>query len=90
MAQKRIESKNFLDSVFSSIEKKTELEMNMVIRTTNGTFSLVVEKIGEIIEISNTKYENLPSHINENIKSLLTGVYQLDNRLLLLLNLNKI
>lgn len=72
------------------IEKKSESEMNMVVRTNNGTFSLVVEKIGEIIEVSQNKYQAIPPHIDEYMKSLLMGVYQLEEELLLLINLNKI
>lgn len=72
------------------IEKKTDSEMNMVVRTTNGTFSFVVEKIGEIIEVSRDKYQAIPSHISDYMKALITGVYQLESGLLLLVNLNKI
>ena len=72
------------------IEKKSDSEMNMVVRTSNGTFSFVVEKIGEILEVSKDKYQSIPSHINDYMKTMLTGVYQLEDELLLLVNLNQI
>ncbi len=73
-----------------NIENESETEMNMVVRTSNGTISLVVEKISDIIEIGADKYQSIPSHLDEKMKPLLTGVYQLDSELLLLINLDKI
>lgn len=59
--------------------------MNVVIRTSDGPLSLLVDEIGEVIEVHREQYEDTPASLEQSQRELLQGVYKLDGRLLLML-----
>lgn len=59
--------------------------MNVVIRTADGPLSLLVDEIGEVIEVYSGQYEDVPANLDARQTELLQGVYKLDADLLLLL-----
>jgi purine-binding chemotaxis protein CheW len=59
--------------------------MNMVIRTSDGPLSLLVDEIGEVIEVHREQYEETPASLELSQRELLQGVYKLDGRLMLML-----
>jgi purine-binding chemotaxis protein CheW len=63
-----------------------QLPMNVVVRTGDGPVSLLVDDIGDVIEVSEDSYESTPQNIPEREKKMVEGVYKLDGRLLLVLN----
>ncbi|MGB9236902.1 MAG: chemotaxis protein CheW [Terriglobales bacterium] len=63
-----------------------QLPMNVVVRTGDGPVSLLVDDIGEVIEISENDYEATPQNMPVQQKEMVEGVYKLDGRLLLVLN----
>jgi purine-binding chemotaxis protein CheW len=63
-----------------------ELPMNVVVRTGDGPVSLLVDDIGDVIEVSADAYEATPQNMRLQQKEMLDGVYKLDGRLLLVLN----
>jgi len=62
------------------------LPMNVVVRTDDGPVALLVDDIGDVIEVSQDSYENTPQTMPAQQKELVQGVYKLDQRLLLVLN----
>jgi len=66
-----------------------ETPMNMVIRTEDGAVSLLVDEIGDVIEVDPETYEPSPENVDPVVKDLLRGVHKLDGRLLLLLDTEK-
>lgn len=60
--------------------------MNVVVRTSDGAVSLLVDQIGEVIEVSEDAFEFPPSTLADNVMDLIQGAYKLDNQLLLLLD----
>lgn len=66
-----------------------ETPMNMVIRTEEGALSLLVDEIGDVIEVSPESFEPAPENVDPAVRDLLRGVHKLDGRLLLLLNTEK-
>ena len=63
-----------------------QLPMNVVVRTGDGPVSLLVDDIGDVIEVSEDAFEPAPRNMPAHKKEMVEGVYKLDGRLLLLLN----
>ena len=64
--------------------------MNMVLRHDDGAVSLLVDEIGDVIEVSKDDFEPPPETIDETAREVLEGVYKLPNRLLLVLSTEKV
>jgi len=62
------------------------LPMNVVVRTGDGPVSLLVDDIGDVIEIDEDAYEATPLTMPAQQKEMVEGVYKLEGRLLLVLN----
>jgi purine-binding chemotaxis protein CheW len=60
--------------------------MNVVIRSDDGPVSLLVDGIGDVIEIRDDVGERLPDTVSGIARELVTHVYKLENRLLLILD----
>ncbi len=63
--------------------------MNVVIQTDEGAISLLVDEIGDVLEVSDDVLESPPSTIQGKVKEVITGVYKLEGRLLLVLDTAK-
>jgi purine-binding chemotaxis protein CheW len=66
-----------------------QLPMNVVVRTEDGAVSLLVDEIGDVIEIDGDNFEPPPETLHGVARDLVDGVYKLKERLLLLLNTPK-
>ena len=67
-----------------------ETPMNVVVRTEDGAVSLLVDEIGDVIEVSEENFERPPETITELARETLEGVYKLDDRLLLVLSTDRV
>ena len=67
-----------------------EEPMNVVVRTDDGAVSLLVDEIGDVIEVSDDSFEQAPETLNSETRELVQGVYKLDGRLLLILDSEKV
>ncbi len=75
---------------FSMEECTDESEqMNIIMRVNDEMVSLIVDKIGEVIRVDNSNYEDVPAHLNQKFGGLFTGIYKLEKELLAVLNLEK-
>ena len=63
-----------------------ELPMNVVVRTDDGALSLLVDEIGDVLEIADDQMERPPETVDARARELLHGVTKLDGRLLLILD----
>ncbi len=63
--------------------------MNMVVRSEEGAVSLLVDAIGDVIEVSDSCYEPPPVNMPAAQRVLVDGVYKLDGTLLLVLNTDR-
>ena len=63
--------------------------MNVVIRTDDGAVSLLVDEIGDVLEVEERTLESPPPTIEGVAREMITGVYKLDDRLLLVLDHEK-
>jgi purine-binding chemotaxis protein CheW len=60
--------------------------MNVVVRTDDGAVSLLVDEIGDVIEVASDTFETPPETLRGPARALVQGAYKLDQRLLLVLN----
>lgn len=66
------------------------LPMNVVIRAEDGAVSLLVDEIGDVLETTEEAFEEPPATLGESARDLIRGVYKLDGRLLLILEIEKV
>ena len=65
------------------------LPMNVVIRTEEGLVSLLVDKIGDVVVVASGTRDDPPPTLKGAACELIRGAYQLPNRLLLELDLDR-
>jgi purine-binding chemotaxis protein CheW len=63
-----------------------ETPMNMVIRDEDGVVSLLVDEIGDVLDLDSNAYERPPENLDEAARSLIREVYKLKGQLLLVLD----
>jgi purine-binding chemotaxis protein CheW len=65
--------------------KADELPMNVVARSDEGAVSLLVDEIGDVLEVQEQQFEDVPQTMRQ-ARDLIRGVYKLPDRLLLVLD----
>ncbi|MCA9472442.1 MAG: chemotaxis protein CheW [Nitrospirales bacterium] len=63
--------------------------MNVVIRTDDGAVSLLVDEIGDVIEVTDDTLESPPNTVKGAARELICGVHKLEGCLLLILDTEK-
>lgn len=66
-----------------------KLPMNVVVRSEEGPVSLLVDQIGDVVEVSEDDFETPPDTLRGHSRELVQGTYKLDGKLLLLLDCAK-
>jgi purine-binding chemotaxis protein CheW len=66
-----------------------EQPMNVVVRTTDGVISLLVDEIGDVVDVAESVFEPAPETLTGAARELVTGVYKLPGRLLLVLDVER-
>lgn len=66
-----------------------QLPMNVVVHSDEGAISLLVDKIGDVIEVDDKDLEAPPDSLNGVNRDLLLGVYKLPKTLLLSINVDE-
>lgn len=66
-----------------------QFPMNVVVRTEEGVVSLLVDEIGDVLEVPEETYERPPDTIEGVTRELIRGVYKLKESLLLILDTEK-
>jgi purine-binding chemotaxis protein CheW len=67
-----------------------QLPMNVVVRTRDGAVSLLVDEIGDVIEVEEETLESPPETLQGFAREVVSGVYKLSGRLLLALDIDRI
>lgn len=63
---------------------------NVVVHTPDGVLSLLVDRIGDVIEVPDGAIHPPPDTMAREVKGLIRGAYQLPDRLLLVLNTSRL
>ena len=61
-------------------------QVNVVLRSQDGIVALLVDAMGDVLELDETLFETPPETLDPFIRRLIEGVYKLDERLLLILD----
>jgi purine-binding chemotaxis protein CheW len=67
-----------------------QLPMNVVVRTEEGATSLLVDEIGDVIELDDSTHERPPETIDAVTRDVVRGVHKLEGRLLLVLDIERL
>lgn len=60
--------------------------MNVVVRRSDESFSLLVDEVGDVINVSGETLEAVPHTLDAHWKSVTRGVFRLEDRLFIILN----
>ncbi|WP_162670136.1 chemotaxis protein CheW [Gemmata massiliana] len=87
---------NLRGRIVTAIDLRRRLELpdgpldqcpvNIVIPTTDGAVSLLVDEIGDVLNVAGAPFEPVPETLVSTARELIRGAYQLDERLLLILD----
>ena len=67
----------------------TDLPMNVVVRHEDGAVSLLVDEIGDVLEVDEESFERPPETLDGKARELICGVFKLESCLLHVLDTDK-
>ena len=73
-----------------AVESEEKLPMNIVIQSEGGPVSLLVDEICDVLDVPVEASTPLPENMPALHRDLIEGVYQLESRLLLILNADRV
>ena len=65
------------------------LAMNVVVRSEDGAVSLLVDEIGDVVEVEESSFEPPPETLRGSVRTMILGVHKLNDRLLHVLDIEK-
>jgi len=64
--------------------------MNVVVRSEDGAVSLLVDEIGDVVEVEENTFEVLPETLRGTIRTMILGVHKLNGRLMHVLDVERV
>jgi len=90
---------NLRGQIITAIDLRTRMKLppraedqkprNVVVRTHGEVVSFLVDSIGDVLEVSDEIFEPAPRTVDNSTRELVTGVYKLEGKLLMILNAAK-
>jgi purine-binding chemotaxis protein CheW len=90
---------NLRGQIVTAIDLRRRLELperpddirpvNVVVRTRDGAVSLLVDEIGDVVEVEQDTFEAPPETLQGKIRMVILGVHKLDRQLMHLLDIEK-
>jgi purine-binding chemotaxis protein CheW len=90
---------NLRGQIVTAVDLRRQLEldprpagmpaMNVVVRSDDGAVSLLVDEIGDVVEVEDSTFERPPETLRGAVRIMITGVHKLNNRLMLVLDTQK-
>ena len=65
------------------------LAMNVVVRSEDGAVSLLVDEIGDVVEVEESSFEPPPETLRGSVRTMILGVHKLNDRLMHVLDIEK-
>lgn len=91
---------NLRGQIVTAIDLRRRLELgprpdeslpaNVVARSEDGSVSLLVDEIGDVVEVNDETFEPPPETLHGTIREVLMGVHKLEGRLLHVLDADKV
>ncbi|MDJ0717114.1 MAG: chemotaxis protein CheW [Prochloraceae cyanobacterium] len=66
------------------------LPINVVVKIDEEMISLLVDDVGDVLEVSQEQFESSPETLTGKVSKLIRGAYKLEERLLLILDVEKV
>lgn len=79
-----------LRNLFSLKDTPPKISMNVVCRHDGVLLSLLVDKIGDVVEVEGVNFEPSPDTISEGVRKFMQGVYKNPGQLLSIIEVPKI
>jgi purine-binding chemotaxis protein CheW len=79
-----------LRELFGSGEGEVNQQMSVVCRMDGNLVSLIVDQIGDVVEVEGKIYEEAPETLPPGIRKYVKGIYKMNGTLLSLLDMEKI
>jgi purine-binding chemotaxis protein CheW len=90
---------NLRGQIITAVDLRRQLEfapraadskpINVVVRSDDGAVSLMVDSIGDVIEVEESSFELPPETLQGKVRSMILGVHKLDGRLMHVLDISK-
>jgi purine-binding chemotaxis protein CheW len=71
-------------------EAAAKAAASVVCKVNGGLISLLVDRIGDVIEVSEDSYENTPDLVEDDIKKIMSGVYKTDGEILSVIDIQSL
>lgn len=65
------------------------LPMNVVVRSEDGAVSLLVDEIGDVVEVDDATFEAPPETLRGSVRVMILGVHKLNDRLMHVLDIER-
>jgi len=79
-----------LRKLFKKEDDLSKDYMNIIVKGEDGLFSLVVDEVTDIIDVSINDLENPPDTINSNLRQFVSKVFKRNKGLVILLSIEKL
>ncbi len=70
--------------------KMEKSPLNVVVRFEDETISLLVDEVGDVMDVSQDNFEPPPETLRGKVRELIRGAYKLEKQLLLILDVEKV
>jgi len=64
--------------------------MSVVIEHEGESYSLLIDEVGEVLSIADSKFERNPVTLDERLREVSSGVYRLDGELMIVLDVGRL
>ncbi len=71
-----------------SSESKSELKMNVICRSQGALVSLLVDRIGDVLDIDDQNCESVPDTVDQEIRRFLSGVFKTRDNLVSIVDID--
>ena len=65
-------------------------DMNIVIDDNGELYSIVVDRVGDVLQLSNEQFEKNPSTLEPALRTMSEGIFRLEDELLVVLNVQAV
>lgn len=79
-----------LRNMFNLDERESDQFMNIVIQSGEDLYAIEVDEILDVLEVSSETFESTPENLDEGLRKYISGVYKLPEKLLMILDLEKL
>ncbi|MBW4602723.1 MAG: chemotaxis protein CheW [Calothrix sp. FI2-JRJ7] len=85
-----IKSRLQMNQNIKNYENNHENNYNIILNNKSELVSLIVDDIGDVVEVAENQFEPPPATLKGKIRSLLKGAYKLQDKFLLIINVDKL